>query len=176
LFAEMTELSTNTMEAIRHAAENRGLRLLEVTSAGAGRYTTLRVVLERLDGESVTLDECESVSREVSTVLDDTDEIPHKYALEVSSAGLDRKLYSLEDARRFVGRRVRVKSNVAVEATPEPGRVAGNPARNFAGVLASVDGDRLTVFDEENRRTYNVRFGETRQVRLDYEWPARQGV
>ncbi|HEY7862214.1 MAG TPA: ribosome maturation factor RimP [Thermoanaerobaculia bacterium] len=170
------ELSETTRDQIRQVAEERGLRLLEVSTAGAGRYTTLRVVLERGDGESVTLDECESVSREVSGLLDATDEIPHKYSLEVSSAGLDRKLYSLEDAKRFVGRRVRVKSDVAIEATPEPGRIAGAPARNFAGVLASIDGDRLTVFDDENRRTYNVRFGETRQVRLDYEWPARQGV
>lgn len=172
----MTELTDGTQERIREIAEERGLRLLEVSTAGAGRYTTLRIVLERADGGSVNLDECESVSREVSSLLDSTDEIPHKYALEVSSAGLDRKIYSLDDARRFVGRRVRVKSEVAVEATPEPGRVAGAPARNFGGVLASVEGDRLTVFDEENRRTYNVRFGETRQVRLDYEWPARQGV
>jgi ribosome maturation factor RimP len=172
----MRELSEQTVADIRRVAEARGLRLLEVQETGAGRYTTLRVVLEREDGESVSLEECESVSREVSPLLDAVDEIPHRYALEVSSAGLDRKLYSLEDAVRHVGRRVKVKSLVAVEAKPEPGRVAGAPARNFAGVLASVDGDRLTVVDEENRRTYNVRFGEIRQVRLDFEWPARSGA
>ena len=55
----------------------------------------------------MTVEDCESVSRDVSAVLDASDEIPHRYTLEVSSAGLDRKLYSLEDAaalRRAAGR------------------------------------------------------------------------
>jgi ribosome maturation factor RimP len=49
------------------------------------------------------------------------------------------------------------------------------PARNIAGTLASVEGDTLTVVDEENRKTYNVRFADIRLARLDFEWPNRGG-
>jgi ribosome maturation factor RimP len=98
------KLSENTKEAIRAAAADQGCRLLEIESAGAGRFSVLRVVLERNGGGSVTLEDCEAVSREISTLLDQTDEIRHRYSLEVSSAGLERKLYSVEDAARFVGR------------------------------------------------------------------------
>src|SRR5215831_1235738 len=105
------KLSETTMDAIRTAAWGKGCRLLAVESAGAGRFSVIRVVLERAGGEPVTVDDCESVSREVSALLDATDEIPHRYTLEVSSAGLDRKLYSLDDARRFVEQRVRVKTD-----------------------------------------------------------------
>ena len=66
--------------------------------------------MERADGEGASIDDCEAVSREVSTILDASDEIPHRYSLEVSSAGLERKLYTLEDAERFVGRVVRVQT------------------------------------------------------------------
>jgi ribosome maturation factor RimP len=109
-------------------------------------------------------------------VLDATDEIPHRYTLEVSSAGLDRKLYSLADAVRFVGRRVRVKTEEPVLARPlDPGgRAATLPARNFGGVLESVEGDVLTVVDEADRKIYNVRFGDIRLARLDFEWPRRE--
>ena len=88
---------------------------------------------------------------------------------------IDRKLYSLDDAVRFVGRRIQVKSETPVE--PEylgQARGALSPARNFSGRLESVDEDRLRVVDEAGRRIYNVRFGDIRSARLDYEWPERR--
>ena len=103
-------LSDKTTREIEAIAQEKGCRLLAVESAGAGRFTVLRLVLERTDGDAVTVEDCERVSRDASAVLDASDEIAHRYTLEVSSAGLDRKLYSLEDAARFVGRRVRVKT------------------------------------------------------------------
>jgi ribosome maturation factor RimP len=171
-----TPLSDKTMQEIGAIAEERGCRLLAVESAGAGRYTVLRLVLEKLDSAPATVEDCEGVSREASAVLDAADEIPHRYTLEVSSAGLDRKLYSVQDAERYVGRRVRVKTENPV--TPAPLPAAGrppaiSPARNFGGRLERVEGDVLTVVDEADRRIYNVRFGDIRLARLDYEWPER---
>src|SRR5690349_17077929 len=148
-------LGDKTTAEIAAIAEEKGCRLLAIETAGAGRFTVLRLV------------------------LDAADEIAHRYTLEVSSAGLDRKLYSLDDARRFVGRRVRVKTDdpVVPEARRETsGKTpALSPARNFAGRLESVEGDRLTVVDELEHKTYNVRFGDIRLARLDFEWPRREG-
>ena len=172
-----TALGEKTTREIGAIAEERGCRLLAIESAGAGRFTVLRVVLERQDGGAVTVEDCESVSRDVSAVLDASDEISHRYTLEVSSAGLDRKLYTLDDARRFIGRRVRIKTDEAVvpKALERPGAKPPeiSPARNFGGLLESVDGDVLTVVDEGERRIYNVRFGDIRLARLDFEWPER---
>jgi len=170
----MLGLSEVTLNEIRAIAAEKGCRLLAVESGGAGRFSVLRIVLERGDGSPVTVEECEAVSREVSPLLDVSDEIAHRYTLEVSSAGLDRKLYSLEDAARFVGRRIRVKTDTPV--LPEaagPSKAPPSPARNFQGVLRGVEEDVLTVVDEENRKTYNVRFGDIRLARLDFEWPDR---
>src|SRR5262245_7521929 len=169
-----TPLSAKTTAEIEAIAEERGCRLLAVESAGAGRFSILRLVLEHLDGSPASVEDCESVSRETSAVLDAADEIPHRYTLEVSSAGLDRKLYSLEDAERFVGRRVRVKTENPVTPAPLPHSTGAiSPARNFGGRLERVEGDVLTVVDEADRRIYNVRFGDIRLARLDYlsEWP-----
>jgi len=170
------KLSEMTTEAIRAVAERRGCRLLAVEGAGVGRFSVVRVVLERSNGESVTVEECEHVSRDVSALLDATDEIPHRYTLEVSSAGLDRKLYSLEDAARFVGRRVRVTAETPVQPEtlndPASSR-ATTPSRRFAGTLDSVDGDVLRIVDEENRKIYNVRFADIQAARLDFQWPVK---
>lgn len=172
-----TPLGEKTTHEIESIAEEKGCRLLAVETAGAGRATVLRLVLERRDGGAVTVDDCEAVSREASAVLDAADEIAHRYTLEVSSAGLDRKLYTVEDAQRFLGRRVRVKTDEPVVPTAVSGAAGRppvlSPARNFVGRLEAVDGDRLTVVDELEHKTYNVRFGDIRLARLDFEWPER---
>jgi len=170
----MLTLSRKTRDEIETIAAERGCRLLAVETSGTGRFLVLRVVLERDTGDPAGLQECETVSREVSAVLDASDEIRHRYTLEVSSAGLDRKLYSVHDAVRFLGHRIRVRTERPV--VPEPaGPRAGacTPARNFQGTLRSVEGEVLTVVDEENRKSYNVRFGDIRLARLQFEWPNR---
>ena len=168
------KLSEETKGTIQAIAAATGCRLLEVGSAGAGRFSVLRVALERANGDAVTLEDCEAVSREVSELLDASDEIRHRYTLEVSSAGLDRKLYGLEDARRFVGRGIRVQTQSPV--TPQPlgeARGSAGPARNFAGTLERVEGNRLTVVDESDRKIYNVCFGDIRVARLVFPWPQK---
>jgi len=172
-----TLLGEKTTLEIGAIAREKGCRLLAIEAGGSGRSTVLRLVLEREDGAAVTVEDCESVSRDASAVLDASDEISHSYTLEVSSAGLDRKLYSLEDARRFVGNRVRVQTQEPVTPQVLPSRSgrlpAISPARNFAGRLESVDADVLTVVDEADRKIYNVRFGDIRLARLEFAWPER---
>lgn len=170
------KLSETTNRQIQEVAGEKGCRVLAVETAGAGRYSVLRVVLERTDGESASIDDCEAVSRQVSAILDSTDEVPHRYSLEVSSAGLDRKLYSVDDAHRFAGSAVRVNTHDPVIPEIAQGRRAGagtSPARNFRGILTKVDADRLTVVDEVEGKIYNVRFGNIRVARLDFSWPNR---
>lgn len=145
-------------QEIRQIAAESGCELVAVEATGAGRHLTIRLVLDKEGG--VSLEDCERVSRDVSPLLDAEAEISHAYHLEVSSPGLDRKLYSAEDARRFVGRKVRVRSQVPVEGS-----------RNFAGKLESVEDGRLVVVDEKSGKIYNVRFDEVRVARLEVEWP-----
>jgi ribosome maturation factor RimP len=155
-------LGEKLMTEIGQIAEENGCRLLAVETAGSGRHLVLRLILDKESG--VTLEDCEKVSRDASPLLDAEAEIGHRYYLEVSSPGLDRKLYSPEDAARFVGRRVKVRTALPVEGS-----------RNFRGMLESVDGDRLRIVDEDSRKTYNLSFGEVQVARLEPEWPAATG-
>ena len=83
-------------------AERNGCELIHVHYAGG----VLRLVLDRPEG--VTLQECETVSRDASIVLDALDFGNGRYTLEVSSPGLDRELYRDHDYHRFTGSRVKV--------------------------------------------------------------------
>ncbi len=89
-------------------AAAEGLELVEVELGGAGGHTTLRLYVDKPGG--VSLDDCSSISRAVSTALDVEDPLDGAYDLEVSSPGLDRPLRTAEHFQKYAGQRVRVKT------------------------------------------------------------------
>ncbi len=106
---------------------------LEFLSAGA--RSTLRVYID-LDG-GITVDDCERVSRQVSSVLDVEDVIRGHYTLEVSSPGLDRPLFTPEHFRRFAGREVRLQLRDLVQGRRRlDGRLVGIDAGGEVTILA----------------------------------------
>ena len=74
---------------------------------------TLQIMIERLDGASVSIDDCERVSKMVSVSLDVHNPIRGRYNLEVSSTGIDRPLVSPNDFIRFVGNPVVVRTHAS---------------------------------------------------------------
>ena len=104
----MTRLPQELIARIERLAAAEGVELLEVEVAGVARRPTVRLVLDKPDA-AITLSDCERVSRQASVILDAYDPFPARYTLEVSSPGLDRKLYRAEDFVRFAGREVRVR-------------------------------------------------------------------
>jgi ribosome maturation factor RimP len=118
-----------------------------------GARATLTLYVDKPAG--VTLRDCEIASRSASEILDPLEEKLPNYALEVSSPGLDRPLWTLADCARFRGRRVAVQLVRKVDG-----------AARLKGVLEDVQGDTLTVLDEDQHRRYTARFGDVRLARL----------
>ena len=105
------------LEQIRAIAErvaaSRGLEIWDIQSRRETGGHVVRVFIDRPGpsaraDESVSIDDCEQINREIGTILDVEDPLPFAYTLEVSSPGLDRPLRSLTDYRRFTGRLAKV--------------------------------------------------------------------
>jgi ribosome maturation factor RimP len=109
-----------------------GLRLVRVRISGMAGCT-VQIMAERPDG-TMTIDDCETVSRALSPVLDVADPIDRAYHLEVSSPGMDRPLVRRSDFERYAGNQIRVEMSVAVD-----GR------RRFRGHLLGADGDAARI-------------------------------
>jgi len=86
------------------AAKDNFLELFDFKVRPQGKKMVLTVVLDRKSGP-VSVDDCTAVSRDLEKKLDAMDLIETSYILEVSSPGLDRPLRSLEDCKRFRGRK-----------------------------------------------------------------------
>lgn len=80
--------------------------LIDIELKGKPGQLVLRIYVDMVGG--IGLDQCASISRQISDLLDMADLIPGKYRLEVSSPGLDRPLKSARDFERNVGRQVRI--------------------------------------------------------------------
>jgi len=104
----------------------RGYSVVRVQLGGSNRKV-LQVMIERLDGAAITVEDCSTASRLISVLLDVQDPIRDSYVLEVSSPGLERPLVKPQDYQRFCGQNV-------VVATCQP----INGRKRFQGRLVSA--------------------------------------
>src|SRR5216117_262368 len=100
-------------------AGSYGLEIFDVQFRREGQGMVLRILIDRpgpaaTAEESVSVDDCAHVSRDLSAILDVDDVVPTAYTLEVSS-GLDRPLKRPDDYRRFAGRRAKLVMRDAVD-------------------------------------------------------------
>lgn len=138
------------LERIRAIAErvaaSRGLEVWDVQSRREAQGHVIRVVIDRpgpsaTPEESVSIEDCEQVNRELGTILDVEDPIPFAYTLEVSSPGLDRPLRGPDDYRRFTGRLAKIVLSEPVDRqTAFDGRLRGLEA---ADVLLEAPNGRI---------------------------------
>ena len=161
------------VEAIAPVLRAHGLAGVELVWRTDGQGRVLQVTLESASalegaalegaaaepGAGVTLDVCSKVSRDLSTALDVLELIDGKYRLEVGSPGLERRLYTLADYRRFSGRLAKLKLASAVEGQYVLlGKLNGVDAEER--VLITVDGVERAV------RLDDVRSG---QLAIDWQ-------
>lgn len=129
----MAEVTGEIRRLLDPILASLGLSLWELEFRRSGPRWLLRVFIDRAEG-GVTLDDCETVSRDLSAALDVEDIIGHTYTLEVSSPGLDRALTMPEHFDRFAGSLVRVKTFQPI-----------NGQKVFVGRLLARDGEKIII-------------------------------
>ena len=107
--------------------EQLGYRLVRIRMSGLNG-TTLQIMAERPDG-TMTVEDCEAVSRGVSPVLDVEDPLDRAYHLEVSSPGIDRPLVRRQDFEAWAGHLIKLETNRLLD-----GR------KRFRGKVTGVEG------------------------------------
>ena len=124
-------------EILRPVVEGLGYQLWGIEFRSQGRHSVLRLFIDDQD-DGISVEDCEKVSRQVSGVLDVEDPIQNEYTLEVSSPGMDRPLFRLEQFEDWAGHHVSIRLRMAFE-----GR------RRFQGVLKGTEGtDVVVVVDD----------------------------
>jgi len=155
------------LEQIRAIAErvtaSRGLTVWEIQSRREAPGHVVRVFIDRpgpaaTAEESVSIEDCEQVNREMSTILDVEDPLPFAYTLEVSSPGLDRPLRGEDDYRRFAGRLAKVVVSEAVDNQ-----------KAFEGRLRGLDSGEV-LLEGPNGRMHRLPLRLITRAKLEVEF------
>src|SRR5262250_1372884 len=109
----MSDVVERVREAAERVAGSYGLEIFDVQFRREAAGMVLRVRIDRPGPaasaeESVSVEDCANVSRDLSAILDVEDVVPARHILEVSSPGLDRQLRGASDYARFAGRRAKL--------------------------------------------------------------------
>src|SRR6478752_5891820 len=144
-------------------AHTYGLDIFDVQFRREAAGMVLRVLVDRpgpaaTAEESVSVDDCAHVSRDLSAILDVEDVVPTAYTLEVSSPGLDRPLRRPDDYRRFAGRLAKIVMREKVDGQGF-----------FRGKLAGLDGSDVLI-EADDRRTHRVPLDVITRANLEVEF------
>ncbi|HWK69076.1 MAG TPA: ribosome maturation factor RimP [Rhizobiaceae bacterium] len=127
-----------------------GFRLVRVRLFGQNGLT-LQIMAEREDG-TMTVEDCEEVSRALSPALDVEDPIEKAYHLEVSSPGIDRPLVRKSDFSTWRGHLVKIETSIVVA-----------DRKRFRGRIAEADSEGVLI--ERDQASY----GDAPTVRIPFE-------
>jgi ribosome maturation factor RimP len=129
-------LSARIASVAEPVIEALSYRLVRVKVSGADGCT-VQIMAERPDG-SMTVEDCEMISRALSPVLDVADLIERAYRLEISSPGIDRPLVRKSDFERYAGHLAKIEMEVPI-----------NGRKRFRGLLVGAEGEAARVHRDD---------------------------
>ena len=145
-----------TEELLNPIMDRNGFELVDVEYVKEGGNWYLRAYIDKPGG--INVDDCETVSRELSDLLDKKDFIEESYILEVSSPGLGRPLKKEKDFKRSLGKEVEIRTYRMVDRKKE-----------FTGILTDYDKDTVTIeVENSERKTFDK--GDIALIRLAFDF------
>lgn len=121
--------------------EKYAFELVDVEYVKEGGTFYLRAYIDKPEG--ITVDDCETVSREFSDRLDEEDFIEEAYIMEVSSPGLGRPLKKEKDYKRSMGKELEIRTYRPI-----------NREKEFYGILTAYDENSVTIDGEGGEMTF----------------------
>lgn len=132
-FLRETGIAAEIAAVVEPVLADLGFRLVRVKIQGDGRDRIVQLMAERPDG-SITVDDCEAISKGISPVLDVADPISGAYRLEVSSPGIDRPLVRPSDFEDWAGHEAKIELKEPVD-----GR------KRFKGILEGFEDGEIRI-------------------------------
>jgi ribosome maturation factor RimP len=133
-----------------------GIELVEIELKGGGKNQFLRVSIDKPEG--VTHLDCETVSRQLGEQLDADDLILAHYTLEVSSPGVERKLFKIQDFERFRGQKAKIVLREPLENV-----------KTLEGKISGVEEGRIAL-ELASGNLVRFPFTQVERANLKFEW------
>lgn len=147
------QLKHPLQDLLEPVIDGLGYELVRLLTIGQ-KNPTLQIMIDRKDGTDINVDDCATVSRAISAVMDEKDPIDDQYSLEVSSPGLDRPLTKVEHFKKFLGYETKIETGTEVS-----GR------KRFKGQTILVD-DKNNITIVMEGQEYVIPFEEINKAKI----------
>lgn len=147
----MKQPPEHLVELIEPIVEGLGYECVGIEYNPHPKHGLLRIYIDREEG--VLLDDCSKVSHHLSGVLDVEDPIQGNYQLEISSPGMDRPLFKIDQFTRFIGSQVKVNLFRPVDNR-----------RKITGMILGVEGETIRI--QEGEQVFDIPFQAMSKARL----------
>ncbi len=156
-----TGVAQRVAAVVEPVVEQMGYRLVRVRVTGQNGCT-VQIMAERPDG-SMSVDDCEAVSRAISPILDVEEPVSGAYHLEMSSPGIDRPLVRPSDFTRWAGHEVRVEMAVPLDGRKRFRGILHGVRSEAAGPAATIE---LMDAPQGAGRLYHLPIADMAEARL----------
>ena len=140
-------------DMLEPAISELGYETVRILTIGQAN-PTLQIMIDKLDGSDIVVDDCAKVSRKISEILDANDPIKDKYNLEVSSPGIDRPLTKPQHFARFAGYDAKIETIHPVENR-----------KRFKGKILAID-DAQNISFEMDGVQYSIAFDNVAKAKI----------
>lgn len=153
-----TDQEKKVFEVLNKHVESLGFELLRIRTFGSSSSKKLQLMISNLNGNPVTINDCENVSNHVSVLLDVENPLNCEFDLEVSSPGLDRPLVKIEHFKSVLNKKVNIQTKFYIKNR-----------KNFKAKLTNVGDDKVSVFVEDVKETFEIPYDAISDANLIYE-------
>lgn len=137
--SKASDYEAKTEALILPILERLDFELVDVEYVKEGSVWYLRAYIDKEGG--ITVNDCETVAREMNVLLDEKDFIPDSYTFEVSSPGLGRPLKKEKDYIRNLEKEIEIRTYRSI-----------NRCKEFYGVLKAYDANSVTIETEDKEK------------------------
>jgi len=145
---------------IEPSLQNLGYDIARLKISDGAKSQIVQIMIERVDGSEVIVEDCEKASRQISSILDVEDPIADEYNLEVSSPGIDRPLTRKKDFEKYIGFAVKVATKLAVDGFEN--------RKKFKGELENINNDdeSITIIMDDTKESATIMLDNITSAKL----------
>lgn len=136
-------------------SEMLGYEIVRIRMFSGSYGSRLQIMIERIDGVQIAIEDCEKVSRAFSIILDAESDINFKYRLEISSVGINRPLTRRKDFENNVLENIEIKTYNAIANS-----------KTFRGKLTNCNEDSIELEILDNKKIMEINFALIKEASL----------
>ena len=128
----MNDIKESLFQTLNEIVEKEGIRVINISINGASNSPNIQIIIDSNDG--INLENCSFVSKITSDLIKINNYFTDDYNLEVSSPGVNRQLFSIDDFNLYLGSLVKIKLKKQI-----------NNQKNFLGIIKSLKNDTIIL-------------------------------